>query len=1173
VLGGRYCVEGLLGRGGGGMVYRALDRRSGQRVALKHRRRDVGAEALNAFEREFHILAGLSHPFLVKVHDYGVDGEDAFYTMELLDGHDLRGAGPLPYRQVATLLRDVCAALDVLHSRRLLHRDVSASNVRRAADGHAKLFDFGSMTPMGPVQRASGTPPFIPPEVMELQTLDARADLYAVGVLGYYLLTGRYPYPASSIEALPDAWRRPPVPPRKELPELPEGLDQLVLELLHLDRDARPASAAGVAERLTGLAGLAPADHVARSYLPSPALVGRDAQTRAVREHLSSGLRGGVFIFEGAEGSGRTRLLDACVLEAKLLGYTVLRADGGEGAQGEHGLARGLIAQLDGEWPRAAQGVPRAVVQQQLRARLQVSSRLRPLVIAVDDFERSDESSAALLAALMHDAADHPITLVTTTSPPSGAAPGSPLQILRERAESLPLSPLEPAETEELLRSLFGDVHHVTGVAARIHVLSEGKPGFIVGLAEHLVERGIARYEAGSWALPRELGGDALPSSVESAWSARLDGLSPDARALAGALALTRAEIIAPERYQELLPQGDAPRAHAALADLLAARVLVPQGSRHAFAHDELQRRAAATVPQSQLADTHGRIARTLGDAEAPILRPHHLLRSGDGRAAIELLLALRAQPPSTPSRALLDLLDEALRCDAGRRARPTERLELQVWLVEAAALLGEEGVFRRHAEALLCRLERDSGIADLAELPDRMDEMERAVEALGRAQRRHEAAPEPERGWSPVDALTQLARLCGSFTSMSTMAQDVSLIERLPRLSGFAVLSPPLGLVDRVVQSMCAFQSGRFEDATTLFEGILRRLDEPDRAGLDDVGYRAMRLGGVYMLGVSYSARGRPDAVANLQAVEQEPGHRVNAWRVRMTHELMQGDMVAADQCRRRAELLHLQDGGALPYPGSTARIEMLAHLCCDDAVGVKRCMESLAATAARYPRWEPTARIARAHYLHLRGESGRALEVLQPALEAISPGRHMDWAFAVAAELQLLIALGRHAEAAEKGREYLGICERERLFPTHRTIMRGLAEALCRLGELDEALSLIETCLEQTLADGSRGMSVGLVYETRARIALAMHDEQAFLENAQRCAEQFRRGTNPGLGAKYERLMRDAEAGDIALTSALRRALEEGIPGPPRALRSVLDSPSSDGTDASVEEQTLAG
>ena len=124
----RYEIQGVLGRGGMACVYLATDLVAGRKVALKelqlasnHDRASITA----LFEREFHTLSQLTHPRVIAVYDYGVSTRGPYYTMELLDGGDLRDRAPVPWRQACALFFDVCSSLALLHSRRLLHRDIS----------------------------------------------------------------------------------------------------------------------------------------------------------------------------------------------------------------------------------------------------------------------------------------------------------------------------------------------------------------------------------------------------------------------------------------------------------------------------------------------------------------------------------------------------------------------------------------------------------------------------------------------------------------------------------------------------------------------------------------------------------------------------------------------------------------------------------------------------------------------------------------------------------------------------------------------------------------------------------------------------------------------------------------------------------------------------------------
>src|SRR5262245_2565148 len=204
-IAGRFHVEEVLGRGGMGTVFRVRDDRSGKKLALKRgwvrdqRRSHARGDLL---EREYHTLIQLAHPRIIEVYEYGIDEHGPYYTMELLEGEDLHAAGPLAWARVCALLYDVASSLAILHARRLLHRDVSLRNVRCTPDGRAKLLDFGAMIPMGVAKDMVGTPPFVAPEVMQMQELDARADLFSLGAVGYYLLTGRHAFPARRMREL-----------------------------------------------------------------------------------------------------------------------------------------------------------------------------------------------------------------------------------------------------------------------------------------------------------------------------------------------------------------------------------------------------------------------------------------------------------------------------------------------------------------------------------------------------------------------------------------------------------------------------------------------------------------------------------------------------------------------------------------------------------------------------------------------------------------------------------------------------------------------------------------------------------------------------------------------------------------------------------------------------------
>lgn len=290
---GRYEILAELTRGGMGVVYRARDE-AGREVVVKHLLPEAARRPhiLRLFEREYETLSTLEHPRIIEVYEYGYEGGLPYYSMELLNGSDLRDLAPMPYREACSVLRDVASSLALLHARRLVHRDVSPRNIRRTENGRAKLIDFGAVTVFGMTAEVVGTAPCIAPEVLSGLVLDARSDLYALGVVAYFILTGRYPYPARDLAQLPLAWTNRPPAPSEIVPTIPGALDDLVLGLLRHDPMARPGSAAELIDRLTAIGDLEPESdpRVAESFLYTPPLVGREDELEKVSSSRQDGI-------------------------------------------------------------------------------------------------------------------------------------------------------------------------------------------------------------------------------------------------------------------------------------------------------------------------------------------------------------------------------------------------------------------------------------------------------------------------------------------------------------------------------------------------------------------------------------------------------------------------------------------------------------------------------------------------------------------------------------------------------------------------------------------------------------------------------------------------------------------------------------------------------------------
>jgi hypothetical protein len=1139
------------------------------RVALKRVRADgpQGARHRALLEREFHTLAQIQHPRIIEVYDYGLDEDSPYYTMELLDGDDLRTRGKVPWRQACALLCDVASSLAILHSRGLIHRDVSARNVRCTGMGRAKLIDFGAMMPMGPAKDVVGTPPFVAPEALQLQVLDARVDLFALGALGYFMLTGRNAFPARKLSDLRDVWRTEPMPPRRITKDVPEGLSRLVLQLLSLERGARPETAAEVMQRLAAMAELPLDENVAesRSYLSTPALVGRERQLLALRRRVLSLVRseGGTVMIEGPSGSGRSRLLDACVLEAKLIGATVVRASASDAVSGKLGVARAIAEQLAEAFPERVNSLGRLQADvlsavfpglvtapdaepkplpdrgrliRELRDFVIELVRGQRLMIAVDDIDRIDEMSSAWLAALAHKIGKHPIVLAVSASRDTDFASLPQLSVLRDAALSVAADPLNSAQTEALLRSVFGDVVHLKMATERIFEIAQGSPRTTMVLAQHLVDKKLARYSAGAWSLPETLDDSALPNDALASLAAKVLTLGDASRALAEMLAVVEDDDVALDDYQRLSGLRSHAEVFRGLDTLVAMRVLLAEGDRYRFTQPGYATvlREVTPVPRRQLVCS--RAADLLRErGAAPQRVAEHLLYAGREREAIELLTSLELV--GLPIE--LQLIEDALL--ASERLNMPARIQrrLRDSLLGIAPRRFAIDLFRKHLGRSFELLERESGIADYREL-SHLPESERLGTALTHAQARYDAAPEHERGLPVLDAIRELARYSANWCSIGMQTYDLASIEELPSLAVLEPLSPAIGVMSQLVFACRETLCGRTFKAREIYQAMLVRLSQPDRGGFDEAYQRGVTHAVHYLLGLVEAAMGMASAEQHAVACELDPEHRVNAWRIRVSLHLNFGNAEEARRCQRRAELLQLQEGGHQRYLGTSAGFELLAHVFAADLLGVKRATDAVGELAARFEGWKPAHILGLAHYRALQGDIRGALDALEPAHALVRAGRHPYYAYVAAAQISWLSELGNHTHALTVGKEHMAACERLQLSSLDRWVHQAYALALGRAGHHAEALALSEAAIATSERYGFQGVSLATMYEVRARIAIAMDDEPAFQSAVERCAAEYKKGKSPALTAKIARLLDEARKLEVLVTEPPPAAME---------------------------------
>ena len=279
---GSYRLGKLLGRGGMGEVYHATHRLLARPAAIKLIRPEMlggtdpeaAARAVARFRLEAETAASLRSPHTVELYDFGVtDDETLYFVMELLEGLSLeslvRRHGPLPANRVVHILRQVCASLEEAHVRNLVHRDIKPANIHIGriglVDDFVKVLDFGLVKPFadGNLEQSLatqgniiiGTPGYMAPEIALSARVDGRADLYAVGCVAYYLLTGRQVFEGDTMmQVFAHHLHTDPVPPSQKGPNpVPPDLERVVLSCLAKQPEDRPQGAAELDRLLTAV--------------------------------------------------------------------------------------------------------------------------------------------------------------------------------------------------------------------------------------------------------------------------------------------------------------------------------------------------------------------------------------------------------------------------------------------------------------------------------------------------------------------------------------------------------------------------------------------------------------------------------------------------------------------------------------------------------------------------------------------------------------------------------------------------------------------------------------------------------------------------------------------------------------------------------------------------------
>jgi serine/threonine protein kinase/tetratricopeptide (TPR) repeat protein len=1188
LVAGRYEVEEVLGRGGMGAVYRVRDRRDGAQLALKRLllRKHKRDEARALFEREFHTLAQLRHPRIIAVHDYGIDAQGAYYTMELLAGADMRQLAPLPWPLACKYLREVATSLVLLHARKLVHRDVTPQNVRVGDDGHCKLIDFGTLADFGTSGSVIGTPPCVPPEAVDGKPIDQRLDLYALGCLGYWMLTGGHAYPATDSRQLRAFWARTPAPPSQArpaeasdgspLPAIPAALDALVMALLALDPLARPSSATAVIDRLDAIASSgsgAPGPSPSPTPSPSPPpelgsnpppvrkrrvtrsdavvnrtlaeccfasapLCGRGRELGKVKLALERSMRGrgASVVISGPQGIGRTRCLAEVELRAQLEGLTTLRVNAADHPQ-VFGTVRALIAQLEGVMPPSLP--PSLSSHRALHARLTHAASKQPLALLIDDVHRADEASLGVLGQVAHEARHLQLALICTRRSHDLATSDSAMHGLLYRSTDLALDELREPDVAQWLSAVLGEPSNLGRLCSFLHARTGGRPGSIAALLRFLITSGALDYRDGTWLLPNEPSQLALPDDVEKSALERLRKLPEPtgarALALAEALSLHR-DVMPAELCTQLAGEGSA----ALFEALVGSEIWIRAGDDYRFASEAIRKHVLSGIDAARRGALHARMA------ELMLARSERTVLS-DLAAGVHMLEAR-------------DRNGLALTTDAARTLINTgEHLGSAVHMLERALELGRElGMTRTQELALLAplglgayvvdhRLVRHeaalaSALDDVSGLPRVRDWYARfgaAGAALALVVAFFSFYLRPGRaGFRFRTILTSGVVALVGLAGRATITLDKASIDRI-----YAQLRPlrllgwrdPGGYALAYIKGLGMTTEDRYERTYQYWLKMEAAMPKPGSVrGVTAEQIALWKGGASYVLGIFEGFRGDPRALERARELEQSGDmHALIASQIRLQYHGFRGEAEQVRNAYERMEAAAIRAGSSWQVETwSPIAINLFAALW-HDIVIVKHMMHETRRQAAEIPSIARYALTAEALYLLRRGQPRDAVELFESVLAQEAPLSRIGWSVTSGLLAEAYNELGMHEEARALCERVLStVSAEDRPYYAMRVPVEiPYALALSALGEHDRASAHLNELLACYGPDSSPA-ALGSVHEALARVALARRDRKGFTEHLKRVEALLTHIANPALIARFQALTDLAGEGGGILT-----------------------------------------
>lgn len=635
------------------------------------------------FKQEFRTMVKLKHPSTVHVYNFGVlENGDDYITMEIVRGRELRDIlkeRQLNIPEVYRILIQTAQVLNFIHSRLLVHRDIKPDNIRITPEGNVKMMDFGLMDQMGLPSNGeiAGTPLYMPPEVTKGGIIDARSDLYSLGIMAYELTTGKPPFLGKTIlEIIKKHIEEPPLPPCNIRKDIPEELEEVVLRLIAKDPDDRYQSAAELINDLVKLS----AEEVSvetleqrKSYLNCSELIGRSREMEELKDiyQLAKQRNGQTVFIAAPAGIGKSRLIQEFQLHVQLDEVSFTQGNCFEqGMTAYQPVAKALkpllpltsknvidkygsvlvklLPELKNKGyepaPQLEEYAEKARLFESVTGWLKEVSELQPLVIYIEDLHWADTPSIDLLNVCIRELREYPIMILTSFRDDEVEPTSRIFQTVEENlTNEMKLSPLNAENVGILISKMLGRIELTEDFTEHIYTATGGNPFFVSEIMRALIEEEHLKLELGYWILPADVSVLELPSSIEATILRRLKLLSSEALKIARIAAVV-ARNLDLSFLKTLSELGDE-QLFDILDELIERQFMKTEEKRYVFTHDRVRESLYAQLDEKTRKEMHEKAAlfiETLfSDDKEPVINElaYHFSRGLNKIKAVDYLI------------------------------------------------------------------------------------------------------------------------------------------------------------------------------------------------------------------------------------------------------------------------------------------------------------------------------------------------------------------------------------------------------------------------------------------------------------------------------------------------------------------------------------------------------